>query len=106
MESLEPNEYRNGARLMTVASHSSRVLDAASVEIMLEHRGKEGFLRNRFLVAVFEGCHRRPCIQKLVKSGQPGTEWVLQPTRTNLIRASEFELLLDHDLIKMSSSAN
>lgn len=73
---------------------------------MLEHLGKEGFLKKKFSLAVWEGLHLRSCIQKLAMSRQPGTKWAPQPIPMTLIRAPESEVLTDYEIIKLTSFAN
>lgn len=55
---------------MTVASPSSRELGAVEVDGMLEHFGKEGFVKNPFFAAV-NSRHRRSCIPGTATSGHP-----------------------------------
>lgn len=59
---------------MTVPSLTSPKLGAVNAVNMLEQRGKERFLENKFLLTVVDGRHRRWCIQGLASSGQPSTE--------------------------------
>lgn len=73
-ESLQRNKFQYGARLMTVASRSLGKLGAVNFDSMVEHRGKERFLKNKVSLAAVDSHYGRSCIQKLAMSEQPGTE--------------------------------
>lgn len=72
---------------------------------MIELQGKESYVKKGFLLAFADSCHRRSSIQKPATSRQMGTEWASQPIRMRLIKAAESEVLITHELIKLSSFA-
>lgn len=75
LKSVHSKKYQYGARLMIAASLSSSILGAVSIQSMLEPVAKERFLKESFLLSVFDRRHRLSCILKLVTSDRPSTEW-------------------------------
>lgn len=88
-----------------MASSLSGKLGAVTVNSLLEHRGKKRFVKDSFLLAVVDGCHRCLCIQKPATSRQPGAKLASQPIRMTPIRVPEFEVVTNREPIKLSSSA-
>lgn len=104
LKSLRVYQYQYGHGLMTVASPSSGTFGAVNVETTIENRWKERFLKEKFLLAVVNGPHRRSCIQKLATSTQPGLKRAPQPNRMTLITSAESEVLTDLELNQLISS--
>lgn len=73
---------------------------------MLEHRGKECCLRDKFLLALVDGPHRCASVQKLVTSTQPGSKWAPQTFSMILVSAPVSEIIMGRVPLKMSISAN
>lgn len=59
LKSLRGNVYQYAAGLKTVASLASRMVDAVSVDIILERSGKEHFLKDNFSLAAVDDHHCR-----------------------------------------------
>lgn len=106
MESLRPNKYQCGVRSMTAASTASEKRGSVSVDSIFEQRWNDGYLKTDFLLATFDGRHRRSCIQILAIVGQPGTEWASLPIRIVLIAICASEAITDSELLKLSSSTS
>lgn len=106
MDSLRAKKYKCGTRLRIVGKPACVMFDAVNFDSLLEHHGEEGFPKDSFSLAVVDGRLSFSWIQMLFSPGQPGIECDLQPNRTTLIRALQFEVSTDHELIKLSISAD
>lgn len=62
------------------------------------------FLKEGLSLAVTDRRLRRPCIEKLVTSGQSGAEWASQPNQMTLTGVTESEVPTDHKLVKPISA--
>lgn len=91
---------------MTVVSLSAEKIGAVNVASVLSHRRNERFLKNSFLLVVFDGLHCPLCIQKFATSVQPDTERASQPSPLTRSRAPESKVRTDRKASKHSSFAN
>lgn len=91
---------------MAVASPSSGKLDVVSADSRLGHCRKGFFLKDSFLRAVVDGCHRRLCIPKRAASRQPVTEWASHLNQMKLNKVTDFGLHADRELIRLRSSVS
>lgn len=106
MHSLGFNKFQYGVGLMTVSNSVSERFGAVEVDFMFEQQRTDLFLRKEFSVAIVDGCYRWSCIQKLVDSGEPETNWASQPIRMTFIQAPGSQPLADREVLKHSLSAN
>lgn len=108
MESLRSIRNQCGAGLMTVASPACKrsVPSAVNVHGRLEKGGKHCFLRTNLPLAFFDGRDRFSCIRKLGSFGEPSTKWASRTISITLITARSSRILMDHELLKLSSPAN
>lgn len=60
----------------------------------------------KFLLSSADGLHCRSCTEMRAGSGQPGTRSSLQPFSVTPVRAPDFEVLMNHALLKLSSFLN
>lgn len=91
---------------MTVARPALGKFNSVSVHSALKQRGKDGFIKTDFLLAIADGYRRHSCVQRLATSGQPGTNWALRSIEITLIAAPGSEALRDHELLGVRTSAN
>lgn len=91
---------------MTKASPACETFGSVNIKSVPGQREKSNFYKNEFSLAVSDGRSRSSLIQKLATSVLPGAEWVLKPTGVTLIRASDSKVLTDHELSRLSNSAN
>lgn len=73
---------------------------------MREQREKDSFFETGFSLAIADGRHRRFYTRKLATSVQSGTKRVSPPICKTVITAPGSEVLMDQELLKLSSYTN
>lgn len=105
LESLQANKYQRGAKRKTLARSASGKFGAIYIDSTLEHRGNDRFFKDKFPLTAVHGRHGRSRIQKLARSEQYGSARALQPSYLTLLRARDYDVRTDHELLELRGLA-